>query len=360
VKRWIPGVLIMLLVLTGCSKKEEGTAEMKKKAIPVKVETLKRGTFSCYLTYKGTVQPWRRANIAPDASGRIDKIYKKQGDRVRKGDLLAELDTTTLRLQAKQARAATAVAEAGYRDAELNHKRLKSLREKNAVSQMQLEKAELALEAAETEKKSAQANLDLVTHTLENSIMRAPFDGIITLKNMEEGDIINPMMGMGASVLTLMDLSRVKVVLDVAAENIETIAPGQSCIVRVISLPEETFSGTVYSKNLAADPVSKTFKIETVIENPETRIKAGVFADVAIEICHLEDTLLLPAAALIDNRYVVLYDNGVARQIPVKVGKRNANHYQVIEGLEAGQEVVVEGNYDLKDGADILREEAGQ
>jgi len=84
------------------------------------------------------------------------------------------------------------------------------------------------------------------------------------------------------------------------------------------------------------------------------------FADVAIEICHLEDTLLLPAAALIDNRYVVLYDNGVARQIPVKVGKRNANHYQVIEGLEAGQEVVVEGNYDLKDGADILREEAGQ
>ncbi|HLP57571.1 MAG TPA: biotin/lipoyl-binding protein, partial [Candidatus Deferrimicrobium sp.] len=179
-KKLFPYFLMLSMLLTisfifaGCSKKEEKKTVYEKKPIPVKVEKVKRGILIRGLNYKGTVLPWQRANIGPDTAGRIDRIYKKPGDIVSKDALLAELDTTTLKLQANQAEAALAVARAAYKDALLNHERLQKLYEKTAISQMQLEKAALALEAADTQQKSAEAGLNSVKHMLNMSYMRAP------------------------------------------------------------------------------------------------------------------------------------------------------------------------------------------
>ena len=357
-KNFLLILLVLLVFSIGCGNNKDQKTVLQKKPISVKVETVRSGDLFKYLVYQGTVSPWKKANIAPDASGRIWKIYKKQGDMVSQGTLLAELDTTTLKLQEKQAQAALEVAQAAYKDARLNHDRLKNLHERKAVSQMQLEKAQLALESADTQKKSAEANLNVIRHTLENSYMRAPFDGIITSKNMEEGDMINPMMGMGASVLTLMDLKKVKVVLDVASEDIEKITINQRCLVTVESLGRKEFEGMVYSKNLAADPVSKTFKVEVKIENPGIEIKAGVFAEVRIETLHKSDILVIPLSAVIDSQRVVVYENGKARNVLVKIGDSNEDQVEILEGLSPGQQVVVEGNYDLKDGTPISIEGA--
>ncbi|MCK4761708.1 MAG: efflux RND transporter periplasmic adaptor subunit [Candidatus Aminicenantes bacterium] len=348
---------LMTVVFSGCSKDKKNGEEAAavRQPIQVKVEAAGKGVFIKKLNYKGTVQPWKRAHIGPNVSGRIAKIYKKQGDSVKKGTLLAELDTTTMDLQKKQVQAALAVAEAAYKDARLNYERIKTLYEKEAVSQLQYEKAQLGLETADTQKKSVQANLDMVEHNLDNSYMKAPFSGIITSKNLEEGDMINPMMGMTAGALTLMDLSKVKLNIDVPAEDIEKIRIGQDCTVKVNSLPDENFKGKVYSRNLAADPVSKTFKVEVEIDNPDIKIKAGVFAAVQIEILRKENTLLLPHSAVIDDNKIVLLDNGKAKIIEVTVGDRNDRFYEILGGLEPGQLVVVEGNYDLKDGAPITR-----
>lgn len=361
-KKLFPYFLMLSLLLTigiifaGCSKKEEKKTVYEKKPIPVKVEKVKRGILSRGLNYKGTVLPWQRANIGPDTAGRIARIYKKPGDTVSKDALLAELDTTTLKLQANQAEAALAVARAAYKDALLNHERLQKLYEKNAISQMQLEKAALALEAADTQQKSAEAGLNSVKHMLNMSYMRAPFAGIITSKNMEEGDMINPMMGssMGNSgVLTLMDLKKVKITLDVPTEDIEKINIGQKCMVKVDTYPDEIFEGEIYSRNLAADTISKTFKVEVKVDNPDIKIKAGVFAEVKIEISSKANVLILPISALIEqdnNAYVVLYNEGIAKYKNIKVGQRNNESFEILEGLQEGEQVVVEGNYDLKEG----------
>jgi RND family efflux transporter MFP subunit len=348
-------ILAVSFIFSGCTKKEEKIV-YEKKPIEVKVEKVKRGVLIRSLNYKGTVLPWQKANIGPDTSGRIEKIYKKPGDMVNKGTLLAELDTTTLKLQKNQADAALAVANAAYKDAELNHQRLQKLYEKNAVSQMQLEKASLALEAADTQKKSAEAALNTVQHMLNMSYMRAPFAGIITSKNMEEGDMINPMMGtsMGnPGVLTLMDLTKVKITLDVPTEDIEKINIGQKCIVKIETYPNEVFEGEIYSRNLAADPASKTFKVEVKVENPDIKIKAGVFAEVKVEISSKENALILPITALLEqdnDTSVVLYNNGTAKYKNIKVGQRNNQEFEILEGLQEGDLVVVEGNYDLKEG----------
>ena len=315
-----------------------------------------KGTLAKYFNYKGTVSAWKTANIAPDASGRVGRILKKQGDKVAQGELLATLDMTSLELQQKQARAAVAVAQTAYQNARLNAERMKKMLDNKAISQMQYENTKLALDAADTQLKSAKANLDLVDYTAKNSYMKAPFAGIIAAKNMEEGDMINPMMGMGQSILTLMDLSRVKVTVEAPAEEIET-DPHRAEMPGAGSrrARARVFAGEVYSKNLAADPLSKTFKVEIKIDNPEMKIKAGVYADISIEYIRKENVYLLPLTALLaGDKEVLVNENGIARKRAVTMGVKNGTRFEVIAGVRPDESVIVEGNYDLKDGTAVV------
>ena len=116
-----------LLLSPGCTNKQEQEKTFTRNPVLVKVEAVKKGPLVRTLVYKATVFPWKQANIAPDTSGRIHKIYKKQGDRVEKGQLLAELDATTFKLQLRQAQAALDVAEAAHKDAALTVQRLEKL-----------------------------------------------------------------------------------------------------------------------------------------------------------------------------------------------------------------------------------------
>jgi RND family efflux transporter MFP subunit len=347
-------LLVLVFALSFCSKKTEVT-DLQQKPLLVKAELPQKGTLIKYFNYKGTVSAWKTASIVPDASGRVGRILKKQGDKVSQGELLATLDMTALELMQKQARAAMAVAQTAYQNAKLNADRMKKMLENKAISQMQYENTQLALDAADTQAKSARANLDLVDYTAKNAYMKAPFAGVIAARNMEEGDMINPMMGMGQSILTLMDLSRVKITVDAPAEEIEKIDIGQKCQVRISSRADEVFVGEVYSKNLAADPLSKTFKVEIKIDNPEMKIKAGVYADISIEYIRKENVYLLPLSALLaGDREVMINENGIAHKRAVTVGLMNGTRFEVLSGVNPADLVLTEGNYDLKDGTVII------
>jgi len=352
-KKVLISAVVATLLAGACAKEQNQQISKEKVAIAVQVAPVQTGVFTRVLRYTGTVMPWKQAGIIPDVSGRVQRILVREGEKVRRGQLLAELDTTTLELQKKQAAAAVAVAKAALKDAEVNAARMRTLHERNAVSTMQLEKVELALESAMTQKQSAEATLNLVRHHLNSARMTAPFAGIITARHLDEGDMINPQMGAGPGVLTLMDMSRVKVKIDVAAEDIEKIATGQAASVTVNTQPDRQFSGVVYSKTLAADPASKTFQAEVQVNNPEMHIKAGVFADVAVEVSRDENILILPISALLGDDRIVVFDSGHARITRVKVGQRNESHFEVLQGLSAGDMVVIKGNYDLMDGAPI-------
>jgi RND family efflux transporter MFP subunit len=353
-KRILFALLVLVFTLSFCSKKSDVT-EQQQKPLLVRAELPQKGTLAKYFNYKGTVSAWKTANIVPDASGRVGRILKKQGDRVAQGELLATLDMTSLELMQKQARAAMAVTQAAYQNAKLNADRMKKMLENKAISQMQFENTQLALDAADTQMKSAKANLDLVDYTAKNAYMKAPFAGIIAAKNMEEGDMINPMMGMGQSILTLMDLSKVKITVDAPAEEIEKISIGQRCLVRISSRADEEFAGEVYSKNLAADPLSKTFKVEVKIDNPEMKIKAGVYADISIEYVHKENVYLLPLSSLLaGDKEVMVNENGIAHKRAVTVGLKNGSRFELLAGVRPNELVLTEGNYDLKDGTAIV------
>lgn len=327
-------------------------------AAPVKVFKVRRERITEKISYTGTLEALTKVNITPEVGGKITRIYVQAGDRVAKGQLLAELETSSIRLQLKQAEAGVAVAEASYADALRNKERMDRLIKENAVSEMQREKIQLAFDAAAAQLEQARAGLDLAQHALDVSLMTAPFAGVIASKNAEVGDVINPMMGgFGAGgaggVLTLMDYSRIKIVVAVSSQDIARVRKGQEAVLQVASLPGREFRGEVRAVNLTADPLNKKFGVEVVIDNPDAALRPGTFGNLAFEVESHEDALVVPQIAILENAYVFVVEGGKAVRKNVALGIQNTTMIEVLDGLAAGADVVVEGNFGLEEGAAV-------
>ena len=348
-----------LLAAVACKKsapKGAATAETFG-AAPVKVFKVRRERITEKITYTGTLEAWNKINITPETGGKISRILVQAGDRVAKGQLLAELETESIRLQLKQAEAGVAVAEASYADALRNKERMDRLIKENAVSEMQREKIQLAYDAASAQLEQVRAGLNLARHALDVSLMRAPFAGVIASKNAEVGDVINPMMGGfgggAGGVLTLMDYSKVKLAVAVSSEDIGRISKGQETVLRVGSLPGRDFRGTVRVVNLTADPLSKKFGVEVVIDNPDGALRPGTFGDLVFEVESHENALVVPQIAVLENAYVFVAEGGKAVKKNVALGIQNTTMIEVLDGLAEGDAVVVEGNFGLEEGAAV-------
>jgi len=352
-------LVLAAFFLFACTAKvqEEGSGEVARGAAPVKVTDVKRQQISEKIYYTGLIEAREKIIITPEVSGKIAKINVEEGDRVQKGDVLAELDTRTVRLQLQQAEAGMAVAQANYNDAQRNMERMERLRDENAVSEQQYEKVRLAFESAEAQLKQSKAALDLAEHSLDVSIMTAPFSGVIASKNAEVGDIINPMMGGGYStasgVLTLVDFSVVKINVQVSLEDVVRIKKGQKASLIVTTYPDKVFPGKVTVVNMAADPANKKFGVEVQAQNPELLLRPNIFGEVVLEVSTHEDALVVPQSAVVEGSYVFVAENGRAVKKKIVIGLQNTNLLEVLQGLDEGESVIVEGNYGLEDGAEI-------
>jgi RND family efflux transporter MFP subunit len=348
-----------LLTVAACKKPAAKTGAEAETfgAAPVKVFKAVRERITEKITYTGTLEAWNKINITPEVGGKIALIHVQEGDRVAKGQLLAELETRSISLQLKQAEAGVAVAEASYADAFRNKERMDRLIKENAVSEMQREKVQLAFDAASAQLEQARAGLNLAKHALDVSLMRAPFAGIIASKNAEVGDVINPMMGGfgggAGGVLTLMDYSRVKIAVAVSSEDIALIRKGQDAILRVGAFPGRDFRGSVRVVNLTADPQNKKFGIEAVFDNSDAALRPGTFGDVIFEVESHENALVVPQKAVLENSYVFVVESGKAVKKAVTLGLQNTTMVEVLSGLAEGVSVVVEGNFGLEEGAAV-------
>ena len=350
---------LVAVVAVSCKKpaaKAGATAETFG-AAPVKVFKVLREKITEKITYTGTLEAWNSINITPEVGGKIARIHVQEGDRVAQGQLLAELETESIRLQLRQAEAGVAVAEASFADALRNKDRMDRLIKENAVSAMQVEKIQLAYDAAAAQLEQARAGLNLARHALDVSIMKAPFAGVIASKNAEVGDVINPMMGGfgggAGGVLTLMDYSRVKIDVAVSSEDIALIRKGQDALLRVGAFPGRDFRGAVQVVNLTADPQNKKFGVEVVFENPDAALRPGTFGDVVFEVQSHENALVIPQKAVLENSYVFVVENGKAVKKAVTLGLQNTTMVEILGGLAEGVPVVVEGNYGLEEGAAV-------
>jgi len=323
-------------------------------SIPVKIETVVRLKISEKLTCTGVIEAARKINITPEMGGKVAKILVEEGQRVQKGQLLAELDTASIRLQLEQAEAGLAVAVANAKNAVRNKERMDRLMAEKAVSDTQYEQVKLAAEAAQAQAAQAQAAVNLGRHALNQAVMTAPWDGIIGSKNAQVGDVINPMMGgYGAAVggvVTLVDYGRIKIVVEISPSDIARLIPGQKALVRSGTAE---ISGAVSVVNSTADPLSKKFRVEILADNPGLVVRPGTFGSVVFEIKTREDALAVSQKAVLSDSYVFVVESGKAVKRPVKLGLRNTVLIEVLEGLKEGDQVIIEGNFGLIEGSPV-------
>lgn len=350
--------LLLFIFLFSCQSQKKNSKIKKESfgATPVKVFKVRRENISEKLHFTGLIQPWKKINITPDIGGKIAKIYVDEGEKVKKGQLLAELDTRAIRLQLEQTEAGLAVAGANFKDAKRNMERMERLRKEKAVSDQQYEKIRLAYEAAEAQLQQAQATLNLARHQLDVSLMKAPFSGVVASKNAEVGDVINPMMGAlspTSGVLTLMDFSQVKIDIKVSQDEIVRIRKGQIAWLSITALPNRLFKGKVTLVSLTADPLTKNFKIVVTAANPDLILRPNTFGEVTLEVSTHAHALVIPQKAVVEDRFVFIVEENKAQKREIFLGLQNEEMVEVVKGVNEGDLVIVEGNYGLEDQSEI-------
>ena len=342
------------IILTSCGNDTSGGAgaTRTRQLMPVKAYRVVRQDLSRTLTYSGTVEPIRVASISPDMPGKIQSLMVDIGEPVLKGQQLAVMDNTTLTYQLDQARAALVVAGANKADAEKNWQRTLNLYNEGAISQQQYEKARLGDQVAEAQLKQAEANLNLLNHQYNRTFLRSPFKGVVTQRDFEEGDLVNPAMGR-PPIYTVMDITAVKVGLQVPHNEIDFIHKDQAATLEIATTSRRTYPGQVNIVNIAADAGSKTFYVETLFRNTDGSLRPGTFGDVHVEVDRREGVLVVPRSALLDGNMVFIIQDGKAYRTRVEPGLITPDSVEIIAGLSEHDTVIVEGGYTLADSSDV-------
>lgn len=351
-------LLLGLIAAAGCSKEEAAKPSAENRTVSVTTQKVAQKTMRKELLYTATIEAWETCGIVPNISGKIQRILVDAGDRVKKGQLLARLDTESLELSREQAKANLNTAEANCKDAERNFLRMDELIRDKTISPQQHEKAELAFDIARAQLEQAKTALDLVEYNIRVSSMNAPFDGVIARKIMDEGDMINPSMG-GKPVLTLIEIATVKARILVPDTDLRYIVTGLPVTITVDAYPDEVFEGVVHIVPPATTDNSRLFEVEIKIPNKNLKLKDGMFARASILAFEHADAMVVPLSSVIvsgEESYVFVLEGTTARKRAVKTGIADSRTVEILSGLVNDDTVIVMGQDTLEDGSTVVVE----
>lgn len=285
----------------------------------------------------GTLRANESVDITAKVADRVAAIHFAEGQQVRKGDVLIELDNT-------EARADLAAAEAAASDSRSQYKRSQELFQTKALSEAQLDQLQATLLANEARVAAARSRL-------ADRVITAPFNGRVGLRNVSLGGLVNP----GAVITTLDDLSVVKLDFAVPEVFLSTLQPGLTLQARSTAYPDEPFAGKVTSVATRVDPATRAVTIRALIDNRDGRLRPGMFMTVKL-VRQEGQALMLPEQAIVpenEQQFVYVIEDGRAHKREVKIGRRRPGEVEVLQGLTADDGVVVDGTLNLRDGVPV-------
>ena len=319
-------------------------------AVPVRGAEVREDTFTLWVRAEGTAEARRRSTLRAEVSGPVVSVPVEEGGRVREGDLVARIDSSSYTLDVESARAEFEKAQAEFRTMTLGGDELdltpgeREERRRQARIRSGLTQAEVDLQKARYE--------------LDKTRIRAPFPGRVANLAVSQGTRLDPQ----DSVATILDLSQVEVDVDVLQTRVTHLQEGRRARIRFTALPEETFTGRVVSINPLVDPESETVRVTVRLDNPEARVLPGMHASVEIAGRRYADRTFVPRDAVVerDRRNVVFTfspsdsstGSGRARWKYVTTGLENEQSVEIVpseetETLEPGEIVLVEGHTTL-------------
>ena len=340
-------------VLSGC--KPVATDPVQSPAPPVAVQVIQpeRGPITRYITLPGEVKPYQQATLYAKVAGYLKTITVDKGDSVKEGALLAEIEVPELIAERAKYRAEVEVADIDYKRLSETQKKAPDLVMPQSVDDA---RGRLAV---------AKANLERSDTLLNYAKLTAPFSGVITRRLVDPGAFIPAATSGGAAqnaaLVTLSDFNRVRVQAAVPENEASLVATNQPVKFTVEGLPGRSFEGTVTRFSYALEETSKTMLAEIELPNPTLELRPGMYAAVKIGIERRSDALLVPVAALVQEKagasVLTLADNK-ARKTPVKIGFNDGQHVEILSGLGPNQAVILAGKQPLSDGQTVKPTEA--
>ena len=303
----------------------------------------------------GNVQAYVDSPIYARTSGYLKKWYFDIGARVKKGQLLATIESPEVDQQLAQARADLSTAQANAAYAKTQAARYQDLVKGNAVSQQDADNYNTQQAATTTQVKSAQANVDRLEQLVGFESIYAPFDGVVTVRNVDIGTLID--VGTGRELFHLADEHILRVYVNVPQPySLAASVPGLSATLTLAEFPNRSFEGKVVRTSNAIDLTSRTLLVEVDVPNPKRELYPGAYAQVHFKIKDPQPTLIIPVGALMfrsEGLRVGIVEGDKAKLVPIKIGRDDGRTVEIVSGLSASDLVIVSPPDSLIDGETV-------
>ena len=306
--------------------------------VDVVVHSAQMTDFPFRLEALGTAHANESVQITSRISQVITAIRFEEGQHVRRGDVLVELENSELAANLAEARAALV-------DSRSQYQRGKDLSGKKVISESDLQQLEAKMEADRARVQAAEARL-------AETVIRAPFDGTVGLRRVSMGALVTP----GTVITTLDDLDTIKLDFDVPETHLAPLHPGLEISARSVAFPDRTFTGRVATIDTRVDPVSRSVTVRAQVPNPDRILKPGMFLNVDV-IREQQRSLVVPEQAIVPEKseqfvFVVEGENRVQKR-RVRIGRRRPGEIEILDGLHEGEQVIIEGTQKVDDGTEV-------
>lgn len=348
----LTGFLAAIVLLSSCGSPTPDTP----KEIPVSVEaytaTMQPG-FSSH-SFPASIQSVNQANLSTIIMGTITVVEVNEGDAVREGDVIARINSDQIRAQRAQLQANLQQANAQYELTERMYSRVKNLFELDSATQSELDEIEAAYKMAQASIEALQASLTEIDEMLRYTVIRAPFNGIVSRKHQSAGDLSIP----GMPIVTISGPEVLKLTASIPERLISSVESGAKITYSVTSAGITKAEATLSSVNTAATPGSNQFSIEAILANDSenNRLRPGMYAELHL---NFEDrpVVMVPSSALVHRGQLTgIYtisndDRAVLRWI--RTGRSHNDMIEIVSGLHEGERVIRSAEQHLRQGQSV-------
>lgn len=330
----------LFVFLIGCLISSMVFAEdQKMPPVPVELFKISNQEMVHGVVSTGELKANRAVIIKPEVSGKISKLYAPEGQLVQAGTILIELDESVAAANLKQ-------AQSKFENSKLNYERFQTLAKKGSGATSERDTAFAALRFDE-------GNVELAKAALEKTRLKAPFSGILGLRQVDIGDYVDP----GQALISIDDIDTLLVDFSIPEKYLANIKVNQEVEITTEALPNRKFNAKIYAIAPQIDLITHAIKARASLNNPSLTLRPGLFAKVRVVFERISNAVRIPEQSILNmnnKTYVYLIQNNVAKLTEVKTGIREEGQVEILSGLKNQDIIVKTGLMKLYDGAQIM------
>ena len=350
----ITAILGATILISSCGSEDKKTVIDNSPAVTVKIKTVSEDNSSPFLTVSGKIEAVKSANISTRMMGYVDKIYVGVGDKVRDGQLLMSVNNADVSAQLAQVNAGITEAEAAYKNAEKDYNRFTTLFQENSASQKELDDITTNYNMAKARLESAKQMRNGVNAQMGYANIRAPFDGVVTNKFINTGDMANP----GMPLMEVESPGKYQVLAMVPESEILAVKNDSEVTVQIKAL-NKNVKGKVTEVSTSSKNTGGQYLVKVIIDKTDAQLLSGMYATVQFPVARkaTSSAIIIPLEAIVKNGqltgiYTVSQSNTALLRW-VRLGRTFGDQVEVLSGLSADEQYIVSAEGKLFNGAKI-------